>query len=281
MSAALRLVVLASLLAVVVGLLAGCNVTKQYCEGVDSFGKQTVADWKAMPDVLDATYEYRHGLDQGQVMYLDVTIRGDVDKDKVIETALNGFGTPATSYLDEGNAAYQEAATVYDHDVEKAKQLLADAGATDLSFELTTTDASFIKDIAPLLVEAWKKIGVEATLNTVPSSAVYGELVPSDSFRVLLASGDQLPFPDRSFDLVLTSAVILHNPPEVAERIRREVVRVARRWAAHNEDVNVSYNRYGYDTAAWYASRGIALVEVAEIPVADGEPPTQFCVATP
>ena len=84
MSTALRSVVLSSLLAVVVGFLAGCNVTEQYYEGVDNFGKQTVADWKAMSEVVDATYEYRHGLDQGQVMYLDVTIRGDVDKDTVI-----------------------------------------------------------------------------------------------------------------------------------------------------------------------------------------------------
>lgn len=83
MSTALRSIVLAGLLAMV-GLLAGCNVTEQYYEGVDSFGKQTVADWKAMAEVVDATYEYRHGLDQGQVMYLDVTIRGDVDKDTVI-----------------------------------------------------------------------------------------------------------------------------------------------------------------------------------------------------
>ena len=83
MSTALRSVLLGSLLAVM-GLLAGCNVTDQYYEGVDSFGKQTVADWKEMPQVADATYEYRHGLDQGQVMYLDVTIRGDADKDTVI-----------------------------------------------------------------------------------------------------------------------------------------------------------------------------------------------------
>lgn len=117
-----------------------------------------------------------------------------IDKETVIQTALNGFGTPATSYLDEGNPAYQEAATVYDHDVEKAKDLLAEAGVKDLSFELVTTDTSFIKDIAPLLVEAWKEIGVEATLNTVPSSAVYGDLVPSDKFRVLLASGDPSVF---------------------------------------------------------------------------------------
>ena len=66
----------------------------------------------------------------------------------------------------------------------------------------------------------------------------------------------RLPFADGAFDLVLTSAVILHNPPPVAERIRREVVRVARRWAAHNEDTDVTYNRFGYDTAAWYREAG-------------------------
>lgn len=113
-----------------------------------------------------------------------------IDKDSVIKTALNGFATPATSYLDEGNPGYQKASTVYDYDAEKAKKLLSDAGVKNLKFELVTTDTAFIKDIAPLLVEAWKKIGVEATLNTVPSSAVYGDLVPSDDFRVLLASGD-------------------------------------------------------------------------------------------
>ena len=117
-----------------------------------------------------------------------------IDKDKVIQTALNGYGSPATSYLDEGNPDYQEAATVYDYDAQKAKDLLAEAGVKDLSFELVTTDASFIKDIAPLVIEAWKAIGVNATLNTVPSAAVYGEVVPSDKFRVLLASGDPSVF---------------------------------------------------------------------------------------
>lgn len=83
MSTAVRSAVLGSLF-VIVGLLAGCDVAEQYYEGVDSFGKLTVADWKAMSEVVDATYEYRHGLDQGQVMYLDVAIRRDVDKDQMI-----------------------------------------------------------------------------------------------------------------------------------------------------------------------------------------------------
>ncbi len=93
------------------------------------------------------------------------------------------------------------------------------------------------------------------------------------------ASGDSLPFGDNTFDLVLTSAVILHNPPEIADRIRSEVVRVARRFAAHNEDTDVSYNRYGYDTAAWYRSRGIRLAEAGPIPNLPDSDLSQFCVA--
>lgn len=101
----------------------------------------------------------------------------------------------------------------------------------------------------------------------------------STDIQVGLASGARLPFADRSFDLVLTSAVILHNPPEIAERIRNEVVRVARRWTAHNEDLDTSYNRFGYDTAAWYRARGYALAECGAIPVDPSGPSSQFCVA--
>jgi SAM-dependent methyltransferase len=98
-----------------------------------------------------------------------------------------------------------------------------------------------------------------------------------------LATGLRLPFPDHAFDLVLTSAVILHNPPAEAEQIRREVVRVSRRLAAHNEDTNVSYNRFGYDTAAWYRAEGIAVLESGTIEVdSDADRAhSQFCVAEP
>jgi SAM-dependent methyltransferase len=100
-----------------------------------------------------------------------------------------------------------------------------------------------------------------------------------DDVALVLGTGDGLPFGDRSFDLVLTSAVILHNPPPVAERMRQEVLRVARRFAAHNEDTDISYNRYGYDTGAWYRERAFPLAECGPIPV-DPEPErTQFCVA--
>ena len=74
-------------------------------------------------------------------------------------------------------------------------------------------------------------------------AAARGYLGGLDGIGLALADGGRLPFPDDSFDLVLTSAVILHNAPAVAEQIRREVLRVARRWAAHNEDTDRTYNR--------------------------------------
>jgi SAM-dependent methyltransferase len=96
---------------------------------------------------------------------------------------------------------------------------------------------------------------------------------------LLLSRGERLPFADQSFDMVVTSAVILHNPPAVAERIRREVLRVARRFAAHNEETNLSYNRFGYDTALWYRKEGIQVLESGPIPMDPDPSASQFCVA--
>jgi SAM-dependent methyltransferase len=100
-----------------------------------------------------------------------------------------------------------------------------------------------------------------------------------EGIETLLARGERLPFRDGAFDMVVTSAVILHNPPPEAEQIRREILRVSRRFAAHNEETGSSYNRFGYDTESWYRSLGIDVLECAPIPV-DPDPATsQFCVA--
>jgi SAM-dependent methyltransferase len=119
-------------------------------------------------------------------------------------------------------------------------------------------------------------VGVDFSRAQLDKSRVY--LNGLENVGVLLADGAALPFASGAFDMVLTSAVILHNPPAVAERIRREVVRVARRFAAHNEDTDVTYNRYGYDTSAWYRSRGFEVLESGPIEVEPNWEITQFSV---
>jgi SAM-dependent methyltransferase len=120
-------------------------------------------------------------------------------------------------------------------------------------------------------------VGVDFSISQLAQARSFLQGLPE--IELLLAGGAQLPFADGSFDLVVTSAVILHNPPAEAERIRRELLRVGRRFAAHNEETSESYNRYGYDTAAWYQGMGIDLAECGPIP-ADLDPrSSQFCVA--
>ena len=120
-------------------------------------------------------------------------------------------------------------------------------------------------------------VGIDFSPTQLRLAGTY--LTGLDGVRLALGSGTRLPFADGAFDLVLTSAVILHNPPAAAERIRREVVRVARRLAAHNEDTDVTYNRYGYDTAAWYRGLGVPLAESGPIPTDPDPSASQFCVA--
>ncbi len=55
-------------------LLAGCNITDQYYEEVEAVGKQIVADWQELPEVQAASYEYKHGLDQGQLLFTYATV---------------------------------------------------------------------------------------------------------------------------------------------------------------------------------------------------------------
>jgi SAM-dependent methyltransferase len=122
-------------------------------------------------------------------------------------------------------------------------------------------------------------VGVDFSPTQIEQARRY--LQGTRGIELLLASGTRLPFVDGAFDVVLTSAVILHNPPPVAEQIRCEVIRIARRFAVHNEDTDVSYNRYGYDTAAWYRAAGITLAESGPIPTAPAPTSSQFCVALP
>ena len=122
-------------------------------------------------------------------------------------------------------------------------------------------------------------VGVDFSPTQLAQARVY--LDGLGGIDLVLGSGTDLPFVDGGFDLVVTSAVILHNPPAAAERIRCEVVRLGRRFTAHNEDTGTSYNRYGYDTVAWYRAAGIPLAESGPMPIEAAPEHSQFCVAMP
>jgi len=84
-SAARRVVGVVGVVVLLVGLLSGCNLFVQYYEDVDELCKKIVADWKAQPEVVDATYVYVHGIDSGQQIDLDVIVRAESDTAEILE----------------------------------------------------------------------------------------------------------------------------------------------------------------------------------------------------
>lgn len=116
-----------------------------------------------------------------------------LDMDKILETGMLGNATAAKSYLPEDYPNYHEASTVYSYDADKAKELLAEAGAENLSITLLSTDTGWVKEVAPLIQESLDAVGVNVTLDIGQSSAQYAKTDAGD-YTVMIAPGDPSVF---------------------------------------------------------------------------------------
>lgn len=127
-----------------------------------------------------------------------------IDSEALIARALLGNAEAATSFMQKTHADYFEAGTVYRHDAAKARALLDEAGVTELAFELVATDTAWVKDCAPLVLEAWNAIpGVKVTLKHLQSATLYNDVVASGNYGVALAPGDPSVF-GNDLDLLLS-----------------------------------------------------------------------------
>ena len=92
------------------------------------------------------------------------------------------------------------------------------------------------------------------------------------------ADAARLPFGDKTFDVVLSSAVILHNEYEKAKRILAEMIRVGRKYLVYNEDTDVTFSRFGYDLKKTHEKMNLKILISREIPVAPHPSMTQFTI---
>lgn len=98
-----------------------------------------------------------------------------LDTQKLIDVVFLGNAKAATSYVQDTHPDYVKANSQYDFDKAKAEALLAEAGVTELKFELLATDHSWVKECAPLILESWNSLkGVKVSLKHLQSGALYG-----------------------------------------------------------------------------------------------------------
>lgn len=127
-----------------------------------------------------------------------------IDYDAIIEEVMQGTGTRLYGPLSQVYGAYCEDGLIkYEYDLDKAKELLKEAGYED-GFDLNFTfpiALPFEQDVAVALQGMWAPLGINLTLEPQASSATYmsasytwEEPKKYDAFGMLLSA--YLPDPD-------------------------------------------------------------------------------------
>ncbi len=136
----------------------------------DSVRLQKDAKYQVISDALTGTY-YLMAFNVRNAPFDNKKVRQALnyalDRKRIVETALSGFGDPRIEIWPATSASYDPAqAHVYDFDLDRARAMLAEAGAANLETELTwRTNASEAQLIAQIYQADLAKIGVKLTLN--------------------------------------------------------------------------------------------------------------------
>ena len=94
------------------------------------------------------------------------------DRQALIDTTYFGHGTPNWQPFPDGYVAHdEELDDLYPHDIEAAKELLADAGHPD-GLDITLTLGEDDTALAELLQAQWAEAGIRVTLNVQAGAAI-------------------------------------------------------------------------------------------------------------
>jgi peptide/nickel transport system substrate-binding protein len=97
-----------------------------------------------------------------------------VDREKVVETALLGFGEVSNDVFGQGSPGYSEALEQRQYDPEQARSLLKQAGQENLTVSLVTSTAGpGMLEAATAIAEQAKAAGINIKLNKVPASDLF------------------------------------------------------------------------------------------------------------
>jgi len=108
-----------------------------------------------------------------------------IDRDVIIHRLLRDQARKANAIMPPEHWAYDKAVTVYDHDPERAKQLLDEAGFPDpdgdgpsprLTLTMLTTTTQLSRNIAAIMQDQLRKVGIHLELQSLESATLFDKL---------------------------------------------------------------------------------------------------------
>jgi peptide/nickel transport system substrate-binding protein len=140
---------------------------------------------KSDPDLVLAQAEgtnYQYiGFNLTDRVFSDVRVRRAiayaVDRDAIIKYLWRGEARPATGVLPPENWAYEGNVTTYTHDVDRAKELLKEAGYDHLTFTFRTTNDDVSRLMAAAFQQQLAEAGITMDIRATESATFFADLV--------------------------------------------------------------------------------------------------------
>jgi peptide/nickel transport system substrate-binding protein len=90
-----------------------------------------------------------------------------VDRNAIIQGAMSGYGTPIGSHFSPNHPAYIDLTGVYPYNPEKAKELLKEAGQTNLSLTMRLPPPAYAQRSGELIQAMLAQVGIKATIESI------------------------------------------------------------------------------------------------------------------
>lgn len=173
-------------------------------------------DPRHAPFLLDSISQHTSyvGYDSSTAPFNRIEVRQAVnyaiDRNRINERAFSGLSVVAHSLLPPGLMGYDAGLAGYQHDPERAKRLLREAGYGD-GFELEywtwDSDEFFISGQSQMVIEDLEKIGIRVKVSTHPAAAVRDRLRRKGHGLLFLGNWfADFPDPDNFFFIFFHSA---------------------------------------------------------------------------
>ncbi|MFP4589135.1 MAG: ABC transporter substrate-binding protein [Candidatus Acetothermia bacterium] len=118
------------------------------------------------------------------------------DRDEIVEFRGPAVSRKTYSMVPPGYFAHTSEVKKYEYDLEKAQQLLEEAGYPDgFSFEISISESDSYQPYAVQAQAMWEKIGVDMELEVVDHSS-YHSLIRDDANKVVFYNASRLPLAD-------------------------------------------------------------------------------------
>ncbi len=143
-----------------------------------------------------------YNTDQAAVLTLNMNIEAEplndvkvrqaisyaINKDDIIAGALEGIGKPANSPIPPVADGYSADVKGYEHDIEKAKELLKEAGYSDLTLNLKLKEDSKNQKVAQIIQSNLKDAGITVDIDVMESGAYSNEVYVNGDYQLSIGS---------------------------------------------------------------------------------------------